>query len=197
MSGAPKITSAEFMRGIRGSDPILEDGVPQVAFIGRSNVGKSSIINALVHSKKLVRVSDKPGLTTEINFFKVNNKFYFVDLPGYGYARVGPGEREKLRKLILWYLMESNVPQLNVVLILDVKAGCTEFDKEILQILREKDHSYMVVANKVDKLGQKELSAQLRQIREASHEEEIVLCSTVAKSGMVALEERIFSTPRQ
>ena len=79
-----KIQSAEFIRGIKGTNPILNSSLPQIAFVGRSNVGKSSTLNALLNRKDLVAVSKKPGKTTEINFFLVNEKIYFVDLPGYG-----------------------------------------------------------------------------------------------------------------
>ena len=89
------ITSAEFVKGIRGTDEILTDGVPNIAFIGRSNVGKSSILNSLTGKKALARVGEKPGKTTEINFFLINRTHYFVDLPGYGYATGGAKEREK------------------------------------------------------------------------------------------------------
>jgi GTP-binding protein len=187
------ITSAEFIKGVRGTDPILSDGVPQFAFVGRSNVGKSSVINALMNRRDLVKVSDRPGKTKEINFFNVNKKYYFVDLPGYGYARLGPDEREKLRKLILWYLMASGARPYYVILILDIKAGCTEFDKEMIGVLREYGHPYIIVANKVDKVNQKELSQQLAQIRAESGEEDIVLCSTFVKNGTGDLEDKMFA----
>ena len=185
------IASVKFVKGIKGTDSILEDGFPQIAFIGRSNVGKSSIINALVNRKDLVKVSDRPGKTTEINFFRVNDKLYFVDLPGYGYAKVGPAQREKLAKLILWYLMDSGARPAHVVLILDIKAGFTKFDQEIIGVLRAYAHPYIIVANKVDKVNQKDLAAQLKKIRIAAKEENIVQCSTVAKGGLRELEERL------
>ena len=182
---------AEFVGGMTGTDPILYDGTPQIAFIGRSNVGKSSVINALVNRKDLVKVSATPGRTAQINCFKTNTGVYLVDLPGYGYAKVGGAEREKLKKMILWYLIDSQVKPL-VVLILDVKAGCTEFDEQTLEVLREQKHAYLIVANKVDKLNQKELSEQLRAIRQISHEAEIIECSTLTNGGIRALSERLF-----
>ncbi len=170
-----KIASAEFSRGIKGTDAILADGVPEVAFVGRSNVGKSSLINSLVNRKDLVKTSNLPGKTTEINFFSINNKkCYFVDLPGYGYAKRSPKEKESIEKLILWYLMYSEAPIAKAVLILDVKAGMTDFDREMVRVLREHDHPLVIVANKADKLNQKEMSAQLRAIKEAAHEAVVV-----------------------
>ncbi len=103
-----QITSSKFMRGINGTDELLDDGTPQVALIGRSNVGKSSIVNSLTKQKALARTSDTPGLTQEINIYSINNKFYLLDLPGYGFAKVPERIRESLQKLNWWYLFDSN-----------------------------------------------------------------------------------------
>jgi GTP-binding protein len=175
MTTSTKINSAEFLKGIVGTDIILTDGVPEFAFVGRSNVGKSSTINSLVGRKDLVKTSNKPGKTTEINFFGVNGrKAYFVDLPGYGYAQASPKRKESIEKLILWYLLYSQATIAKVVLILDTKAGLTAFDAEMIRVLREQGHPYLVVANKADRLNQKDLSARLRSIKEAAHEAIVV-----------------------
>lgn len=188
-----KINSAEFLKGIIGTDVILTDGVPEIAFVGRSNVGKSSVINSLVNRKDLVKTSNRPGKTTEINFFGINNKkCYFVDLPGYGYAKRSPKEKESIEKLILWYLMYAEVALFKVVLILDSKAGLTAFDEEMIRVLREKGHPLIVVANKIDKLNQKETVAQLRAIKEAAHEAVVVPYSALTTKGSAALLEKIF-----
>lgn len=184
------------MKGIVGTDVILTDGVPEYAFVGRSNVGKSSVINSLVNRKDLVKTSNRPGKTTEINFFGINNKkCYFVDLPGYGYAKRSPKEKESIEKLILWYLMYSNAAIAKVVLILDSKAGLTAFDEEMIRVLREKGYPLLIVANKIDKLNQKETSAQLRAIKEAAHEATVVAYSatTAAVQERDALLAQIFS----
>lgn len=174
-----QINSAEFKKGIIGTDEILTDGVPEIAFVGRSNVGKSSLINSLVNRKNLVKTSNRPGKTTEINFFALNGrKAYFVDLPGYGYAQRTPKEKESIEKLILWYLMYSDATVSKVVIILDVKAGLTDFDREMIRVLREQGHPYLIVANKIDKLNQKELSAQVRAIKAAAHEAAVFPYST-------------------
>lgn len=189
------VAKAEFKKGIVGTDIILTDGVPEIAFAGRSNVGKSSLINSLVNRKDLVKVGKKPGKTTEINLFAINNgKCYFVDLPGYGYAEASPRQKESIEKLILWYLMYSNAGIRKVVLILDVKAGLTPFDEEMIRVLREKGHPYLIVANKVDKLNQKELSAQTRAIKELAHEATVVPYSatTATPKERDALLEKIF-----
>ena len=187
-----KIDSAEFIKGIRGTNPILYDGVPQIVFLGRSNVGKSSTINALLGSKDLVKVSARPGKTTEINFFKINKSFYLVDLPGYGYAKMNMKKGEKLKKLILWYFMFSDVHPVQVVLILDVKAGLTDFDKEMLKVLEEYNHPYLIVVNKVDKLNQKDLSAQLKKIAADAEGAEIIPSSAFSRNGTAKLGQRVF-----
>ena len=180
MAVITKINSAEFLKGIVGTDEILYDGVPEYAFVGRSNVGKSSLVNSIVNRKDLVKVGKKPGKTTEINFFGINGKkCYFVDLPGYGYAEASPKQKESIEKLILWYLMYSEATVAKVVLILDSKAGLTAFDEEMIRVLREQGHPYLIVANKADKLNQKETVAQMRAIKEAAHEATVVLYSAV------------------
>jgi GTP-binding protein len=175
------IKSAEFIKGIVGTNRILEDGLPQIAFIGRSNVGKSSVIASLLKRNDLVKTGKKPGKTTEINFFLINHKFYFVDLPGYGYAEGGKQKIEKIRKLIIWYLADSGARPDPVVLIIDIKAGITDFDKDMLDILRDQNHPYLIVANKTDKLNRKELQDQIKKIKEESGEENIILYSATNK----------------
>ncbi len=177
------ITSAEFIKGIRGADPLVYDGVSQAAFVGRSNVGKSSLIAAVTRRNNLVKVSKTPGKTTEINFFHINRKFYLVDLPGYGYARVNPAEKEKLKKLIIWYLTEANIRPKIVVLVLDVKAGVTTFDEQMMEILRDQQHPFVVVVNKTDKLTKKDLATQLKNIREAAGDAEVITTCAVKAGG--------------
>jgi GTP-binding protein len=183
--------SAQFVKGIRGSDPIVSDGRAQIAFVGRSNVGKSSVINALTGRKNLVRVGDKPGKTKEINFFLVENFFYFVDLPGYGYARVGPKEKEMLRQLILWYLSTPEITPTVVVVVLDAKVGLTEFDQQMLMVLREERHPFVIALNKVDKLSQSELAKQLAKVKAEAQGGEVIPCSATKKDGIQKLFERV------
>jgi GTP-binding protein len=185
-----EIKSADFVKGINGTDPILYNGIRQVAFVGRSNVGKSSLINALLKRKDLVKVGKKPGKTTEINFFLINKKTYFVDLPGFGYAEATPEKREKIRKLILWYLMYSEAEPL-VVLVLDIKAGLTDFDKEVLEVLRNEELQYLIVANKMDKLKQQDVVKQVNSIKQESKEGEIIACSAQDKKNLHILLKKI------
>ena len=185
------ITSAKFVKGITGTDDILYDGLPQIAFAGRSNVGKSSVINSLVNQKELVKVGKKPGKTVEINFFLVNRQFYFVDLPGYGYAKLNPVEKEKIRKRMLWYLMKSGAKPKHVVLVLDIKVGFTDFDKDMAHMLREAGQHFIIIANKIDKLNQKEVAQQLAEIRDDSYGEEVIPFSAETKRGVESVLEKL------
>ncbi len=187
-----KINSSVFVKGIRGTNPITEDSRPAIAFVGRSNVGKSSIINKLCNKRELVKVSNKPGKTTEINYFLISDKFYFVDLPGYGYAKVSPEEKESIQKLIIWFLTSPEVHPFKVVLILDANVGVTEFDKQMIEILQGQKHPYLIVANKIDKLNQKERVQKLAAIALAAGGAEVVPSSTVDKNGTDLLQKRLF-----
>lgn len=182
---------AKFVLGVVGSHNIISDGKPQYAFIGRSNVGKSSLINMLLGQKKLVRSSSTPGKTQQINFFEVEEKCYFVDLPGYGYAKVSKKHREKIRKLILWYLISGEANIEKVVLILDSKVGLNEFDRDIINILEEYRYQYIVVMNKIDKLNQKKLHAAIQSVQnEISQDIEIIpVSSTTGKCRKFLLDD--------
>lgn len=158
------ITSATFVKGILGTDLILKEKYSHIAFVGRSNVGKSSVINSLVMRKDLVKSSSMPGKTREINFFFINKKFYFVDLPGYGFARMGAKGAEKIRKLILWYLGSGEARVHLVVLIVDSVVKPMPYDKEMTDILRAENIPFVVVANKIDRLNQTERSHNLKAI---------------------------------
>ena len=147
------------MKGIIGSDDILTDGLPQVAFVGRSNVGKSSVINSLAGVEGLVKTGKKPGKTTEINFFLINRQFYFVDLPGYGYAKVPEEIRKKWGPMIEGYL--SNRKDLKaVVFILDIRHLPTEDDKRMKEWLDYYKIPVIYVATKADKVKQREIEKQ-------------------------------------
>jgi GTP-binding protein len=177
-----EIQSAQFIKSVVGSHNLIVDDIPQISFVGRSNVGKSSMINKLVNQRKLVKSSSTPGKTQCINFFLINENTYFVDLPGYGYAKLGQKYREKLRRLILWYFISGEAPITKVVVIVDAKAGLRDFDREMIGILREYGHSFVVVANKIDKLNQKKLHKALSDISSELNED-IEIFPFSAKTG--------------
>ncbi|MCU0650458.1 MAG: ribosome biogenesis GTP-binding protein YihA/YsxC [Gemmatimonadaceae bacterium] len=137
--------------------------LPEVAFAGRSNVGKSSLLNRLMRRKSFARVSNTPGRTREINFFQVNDQFILADLPGYGYARVSKSQRETWRPLIEGYLRET--PTLaGVVQLLDVRHDPTADDRRMLEFLGELGVPTIVVTTKIDKLKPREVDARVAAI---------------------------------
>ncbi len=158
-----KILSAEFVLSAKEQRHYPPDGVPEVAFAGRSNVGKSSLINALLNRKRLARTSVTPGRTQEINFFRVNDKFYLVDLPGYGYARVPEAVRKQWRPMVETYLQERKSLRL-VVVILDVRRDPSDEDIQLMGWLVFYAINYMVVLTKADKLSSNELAVRKRII---------------------------------
>ncbi len=160
------VVSAEFITSLVSDQPILHDGKKQIAFIGRSNVGKSSLMNMLMQRKDLVKSSGTPGKTKTVNFFLVNDAFYMVDLPGYGYAKTSRTEREKLRDLITWYLAEAPRDNRSVVLVIGAKAGVTELDLQMFDFLQTENIPFVLAVNKVDKLNQKELHALKKKLEE-------------------------------
>ncbi|OHA84690.1 MAG: ribosome biogenesis GTP-binding protein YsxC [Candidatus Yonathbacteria bacterium RIFOXYC1_FULL_52_10] len=162
-----QIKTAEFAKGIIGTDPILKAPFPQVAFVGRSNVGKSSLINSFTGRKKLAQSSSQPGKTRQINFFLINDAFYLTDLPGYGFAKIKEKGREKLRKLILWYLGSGEARPKAVVHIVDASVGATEFDLEMIALLRAERYPVVIVANKADKVSSTHRRAMIKSISDA------------------------------
>jgi len=187
-----KITSAEFVKGVIGTNDILYDNKFQVAFIGRSNVGKSSLINSLVMKKNLARSSSNPGKTIRLDFFIINKKFYFVDLPGYGYSKVSAKRYDALRKMILWYFLYSEIKNRMAVLIIDAKIGLTPLDQEMIDILKENKIDFVLVANKIDKLKMGDKQKQLKKIQEQVKNLSIIPYSSINKEGRKELMKKVF-----
>ncbi|MFH1780776.1 MAG: ribosome biogenesis GTP-binding protein YihA/YsxC [Candidatus Nealsonbacteria bacterium] len=186
-----KIESAKFVKSVSGSDSILEDGIPQVAFIGRSNVGKSSVINSLVDKNNLAKTSSFPGRTQKINMFLINESLYFVDLPGYGYAKLSGELKHDLRAMVNWYFFVSNIEHKNVVLIIDANVGLTKDDLEIFYSLKEHKKNIIIVANKIDKIKQAEYREKFKTIEKLIGTHRIIPYSAKKKIGADELLKEI------
>ena len=158
-----KIRQCEFVDSVFHLDKLPRDRRPQIAFAGRSNVGKSTLLNRLVGHRKMAKVSKSPGKTRSLNFFLVNERFYFVDLPGYGYARVSKTERASWGKLIEGYLHGSE-PLVGLVLLLDCRREPSGEDHQLLSWLNESQLPTLIVVTKADKLSRDRVNRKLRQV---------------------------------
>ena len=151
------ITSANFVTSVANSEKILIDGLNQIAFVGRSNVGKSSLINMLCNQKKLAKTSSMPGRTRLINYFLINNKFYFVDLPGYGFAQASKSEVYSWQSLIDPYLLNNDKLKL-VCMLVDSRITPTVQDKQMFEYLAYYNLPFIIIATKSDKLSKAQLN---------------------------------------
>ncbi len=160
-----KVNSAEFIKSATKPPEYPQGNFPEVAFAGKSNVGKSSLLNMLVNRKKLAKTSASPGRTQTINFFRVNEKLSFVDLPGYGYAKVPLEIRKAWKPMVESYLQLRKELRL-VVLILDARRGVSPEDLDLLDWLDHHRVSFLMVFTKADKLSQMERARQKRTLAE-------------------------------
>ena len=160
-----KILSAEFILSASSPWQFPSPTLPEIAFAGRSNVGKSTLINSLLNRKKLVKTSSTPGKTQLINFFRINDKFHFVDLPGYGFAKVPETVRQQWQWLIDAYLQRRESLR-NVVLIIDSRHGATSQDRQLKEWLDYYDRPVLIVASKIDKLKRSQIQKHLKIIRQ-------------------------------
>ena len=175
---------AEFARSVGAQDGFLRDGLPQFAFAGRSNVGKSSVINRLLGRKNLAYVGASPGKTTQINYFLVDSRAYLVDLPGYGYAKVSRAEKERWGRLMESYFQQGSDFITAGVLIVDIRHKPTADDVTMHTWFRETGCPEIIVANKLDKLKKSQVEPALALIRETLElDEEDVLVPFSAEKG--------------
>ena len=158
-----KIISAKFLTGAVSCKQYPDSVCPELAFVGRSNVGKSSLINSLLNRKKLVKTSQTPGKTQEINFFKINDSFIFADLPGYGFAKVPQVVRKHWKKMIEDYLLKREA-LLAVIFIIDMRRNPSPLDLDLKTWLETHGIEYLLVATKVDKLSQSEATKQVNKL---------------------------------
>lgn len=158
------IQKTEFVISAAKKADFPRDQLPQVVFAGRSNVGKSSVINCLLGRKNFARVGNSPGKTTHINYFKVDNQLYLVDLPGYGYARVSQAERARWGRLIEQWFQDPSLMTLGIQIV-DARHKPTADDCTMIECFKQSGKPFIVVANKLDKLKKSEIEPNLLQIK--------------------------------
>lgn len=160
-----KRPEASFVGSFFALEQLPRDGLPQVAVAGRSNVGKSSLLNQIVGQRKLAKVSSTPGRTRSLNFFRIDNRFYLVDLPGYGYAKTSQSLREQWGKLIEQYLTSAE-QLIGLVLLLDSRREPTEQDEQLMAWLAERQLPVMVAVTKADKLSRDKVIRKVRGLEQ-------------------------------
>jgi len=159
------LNQTEFIRSAVKKEDFPRDRLPQVVFSGRSNVGKSSVINQLLNHKNFARVGSAPGKTIHINYFLIDKKLYFVDLPGYGYAKVSAQEKARWGKLIQTWFDDATLMTLGIMIV-DARHQPTQDDQIMCRWFQECGRPFVVAANKVDKLKKSELEPNMNRIRE-------------------------------
>lgn len=181
---------AEHVASAARPDQFPEESLPEVAFVGRSNVGKSSLLNALTGHKGLAFTSSRPGCTQVINFYRVDRTYYFVDLPGYGYARVPDPIKARWKRLIESYLNHRKTLKL-LVLLLDARQGWTEADLQLREWLQWRRLPYLVVATKIDKLNRREQERGLLAMQQQAGAAGLIPCSAIDGRGVRELWQAI------
>ena len=180
---AINVNKAEFVKSAASPKQFIRSSTPSVVFAGKSNVGKSSVINRLLNRKNFARVGAQPGKTIHVNYFYIDEKVYFVDLPGYGYARVSQSERERWGKLMEDFFAQEGLIDLGVMIV-DARHKPTADDVTMAEWFKNSGCRLVVVANKLDKLKKSEVEPNMALIRETlSLPEETVLIPFSAEKG--------------
>lgn len=173
---------AEFIKSYSDPQLVPKDGLPQIALLGRSNAGKSSLINSLTGVAGLAKTSSAPGLTRLVNIFSVDKQYELVDLPGYGYAKASKTERDRLMDLISGFLSYAQRLTL-VVVILDSRLGATPIDKEVIEQVQQSGLPFILVANKADKPSRNELTQVMQTLKQTYPDSSIFAHSTITGAG--------------
>lgn len=184
-----KNVSLETVIGVTSKIP--QNELPEIAFAGKSNVGKSSLINALINRKSLARTSSQPGKTQTINFYNINGELYFVDLPGYGYAKVSQQEKERWGKMIERYLHQSKVLKA-VFLLIDIRHDPSANDKTMYEWILSNGFHPIIIATKADKINRSQLQKQIKAVRQglgADKDTVVIPFSAQTKQGREEIYE--------
>jgi GTP-binding protein len=184
---------AEYITSAAEARQLPKETLPEIAFVGRSNCGKSSLLNALANQKDLARKSRTPGRTQMVNFFEINRSVYFVDLPGYGFAAMNRNKREPWFHLIEKYLEREAIE--HVLFLFDTRRDFDEEDLELLNFLTER-HNVIIVYTKADKFSKSQLQVRLRELQQQLAttifaKNEVFVTSSLAKSGIEELRKKL------
>ena len=193
ISNDMKITSAEFVISVARPEQLPKGDFLEIAFAGRSNAGKSSLINKLVNRNNLARESASPGKTRQLNFYNINDEIFYVDLPGYGYASVSAKENRMFNHITDFYLNKREQLYL-VILLLDIRHEPSKNDKMMIEWLKSSGLNYIVAVNKTDKLSKAQVAKNIEMIRKTGKipdDIQIVPISCLNGSGIDALHEAI------
>lgn len=158
------INNPQFKISAVGPKQYPNDNLPEIVLAGKSNVGKSSFINTMINRKSLARTSSEPGKTRQINFYDIDSKFYFVDLPGYGYSKMSKTEQERVGKFIEEYLFTRDKISL-IILLIDIRHKPSENDILMFNYIRSIGHNYIVLANKADKIAPTKVDSYVQDLR--------------------------------
>jgi GTP-binding protein len=161
----PNLNRAEFVKSAASSAQFIQSPMPRIAFAGKSNVGKSSVINRLLNRRNFARVGAEPGKTVHVNYFLIDGRAYFIDLPGYGFAKVSRAEKERWSRLMESFFTGKDLYDLGVMIV-DARHKPTADDVTMAEFFKSSGVGFLVVANKTDKLKKSELEPNLRLIRE-------------------------------
>ena len=177
------VNKAEFIKSAASASQFIRSSVPTVAFAGKSNVGKSSVINRLLNRKNFARVGASPGKTIHVNYFFIDKKLYLVDLPGYGYAKVSQAERQRWGRLMEQFFAEEGLIDLGIMIV-DSRHKPTADDVTMADWFKSSGCRLVVVANKLDKLKKSEIEPNLKLIRETLElPEDVILIPFSAEKG--------------
>lgn len=182
------IKQAEFYTTVVARDQYPTEGIQEIAFVGRSNVGKSSLINLLTNNKKLAKTSGNPGKTRTINYFLINNSIYFVDLPGYGYAKVPKDLQAGWSRMMEQYLIDRDELKVIVILV-DIRHKPSKDDLSMLEFIKHFDIPYIIAATKADKISKGQRAKYIKVIKETLEvdHKSIIPCSTLDRTGIEEL----------
>jgi GTP-binding protein len=184
------VVQADFVISAVSERDFPKEGIPEIVFAGRSNVGKSSLINRLTGNEKLARTSSTPGKTQSINFYRLNGSFFFVDLPGYGYAKAGKSAVQQWKRIIDQYFRKRSVIVLTIQIV-DSRMPPTDSDLQLSEWLQRIEIPYMVVATKADKLSNNQQHAQLSVISSSFGGQPVVMSSAKTGTGCREIWKRV------